>query len=595
MSDAGRGLPLLSGPPPQPNAEQGAEGACRKCSKEFNIIFSRSRRCNHCGYSYCHSCTDYQALMPRSGSERQTGYDVMPVCAFCIEFLTITAAGRTKLKSMSLGKLKEYMTAYNIKIDRAVEKDDIIDGLLAVRGANGCLARANENFYRKYSVPNKVPLGRPRGLFSRPGQSSNGGSAPPPPPRPASGPDFPRPDLEPDHPTPSQQQHSHSQPPYVPRASQPPPPSTPPRPQQQQYNAPPHSTPPRPHSAYSYAPPPPRPYPQFHTPQPPPSMPGHGNTWGQNPYSAPPPPPPRPQQYPNYNPYQQQQQQQQPPPQNHHTRPVPPRSAPQTSTQQPQPQHAPPPPSTPRPRAASVAPPPNLDQLLTMSPDSIGALSISTLKSVLFTNHVNVGQILEKGDLVKKVLVLVEDERTERGRQRMVEEREEMERVQRTREVEEMLERERRAGQEEEERRVEERERERRRAERAPRVEEVEDEDDDNPMRRRAEAETSAGDGEEARSADVERASTPLPPSSPPRPPVPAPLPPKAQAMVSSLERTGLCVVCQDEEANIAIVDCGHLAMCRGCSDLIMSSSRECPLCRTRIVTEARLLRIYKT
>lgn len=38
-----------------------------------------------------------------------------------------------------------------------------------------------------------------------------------------------------------------------------------------------------------------------------------------------------------------------------------------------------------------------------------------------------------------------------------------------------------------------------------------------------------------------------------------------------------------------------HMAMCRGCSDLVMASSRECPLCRTRIVTEARLLRIFKT
>ena len=37
-----------------------------------------------------------------------------------------------------------------------------------------------------------------------------------------------------------------------------------------------------------------------------------------------------------------------------------------------------------------------------------------------------------------------------------------------------------------------------------------------------------------------------------------------------------------------------HLAMCRACSDLIMNSTRECPLCRTRIVTEARLLRIFK-
>ena len=38
------------------------------------------------GYSYCHSCSDFQALMPRSGTE--TGYDSMHVCGFCIEFLT---------------------------------------------------------------------------------------------------------------------------------------------------------------------------------------------------------------------------------------------------------------------------------------------------------------------------------------------------------------------------------------------------------------------------------------------------------------------------------------------------------------------------
>ena len=78
-------------------------------------------------------------------------------------------------------------------------------------------------------------------------------------------------------------------------------------------------------------------------------------------------------------------------------------------------------------------------------------------------------------------------------------------------------------------------------------------------------------------------------------------------------ESTGLCVICQDEAATIAIIDCGyvlmgdwrillfscslfrHLAMCRDCSGLVMKSSRRCPLCRTSIITEARLLRIFKT
>ncbi|KAJ7064843.1 hypothetical protein C8F01DRAFT_1128409 [Mycena amicta] len=60
-------------------------------------------------------------------------------------------------------------------------------------------------------------------------------------------------------------------------------------------------------------------------------------------------------------------------------------------------------------------------------------------------------------------------------------------------------------------------------------------------------------------------------------------------------EGVGLCVICQEEEATIAIVDCGHLAMCRPCSELVMNTTRECPLCRTPIVTEARLLKIFRS
>jgi len=170
---------------------------------------------------------------------------------------------------------------------------------------------------------------------------------------------------------------------------------------------------------------------------------------------------------------------------------------------------------------------------------------------------VNPGQVLEKTDLVQKVLTLVGAEKAERERQRFAEEREEMERVQR--EVDRM---------EEEERARERRERENRG-------------DRSSPPRR------------SPSSSPPEHHQTSGSNSSPP--PARTPSPSITQKMASALERTGLCVVCQDDEANIAIVDCGHLAMCRGCSDMVMASSRECPLCRTRIVTEQRLLRIYKT
>lgn len=119
----GRGLPLLSGPPPPMDSGD----SCRKCGKEFNLFLNRSRKCNHCGrssrsgwsypypypfriwlsgYSYCHSCTDYQALMPRAGQD--AGYDSMNVCAYCVDYLTSTSkvtclAGTNLTKGISHG------------------------------------------------------------------------------------------------------------------------------------------------------------------------------------------------------------------------------------------------------------------------------------------------------------------------------------------------------------------------------------------------------------------------------------------------------------------------------------------------------------
>ena len=53
------------------------------------------------------------------------------------------------------------------------------------------------------------------------------------------------------------------------------------------------------------------------------------------------------------------------------------------------------------------------------------------------------------------------------------------------------------------------------------------------------------------------------PPATSDAKPPPGKMSPKAQAMASHLERTGLCVICQDEEANIAIVDCGYVSCVR--------------------------------
>jgi len=155
---------------------------------------------------------------------------------------------------------------------------------------------------------------------------------------------------------------------------------------------------------------------------------------------------------------------------------------------------------------------------------------------------------------VRKVLTLVEDERKDR----QIKEREERE------EAERMNWARREREKQEEERKVKDRER--------KLMEE----------RRQREGESNTEEtGGRPSGGDEPKPSTPHSPQSAP------PYPERTQ--------DGLCVICQDEHANMAIIDCGHLALCKGCSEIVMKTSRECPLCRGRIVTEQRLLRIFKS
>lgn len=137
-----------------------------------------------------------------------------------------------------------------------------------------------------------------------------------------------------------------------------------------------------------------------------------------------------------------------------------------------------------------------------MHEEGIKSLSVGVLKAILFENHVNARLILEKSDLVAKVVTLVEDERSDRERKAREEEEEAIEKQR-------VLMEERRAREE---------------------------------SQRSADAQDNGK--EPGANTDSDDAGPP-------------PLPPKAQAMAARLERTGLCVICQDEEANIAIVDCG--------------------------------------
>jgi hypothetical protein len=194
--------------------------------------------------------------------------------------------------------------------------------------------------------------------------------------------------------------------------------------------------------------------------------------------------------------------------------------------------------------ATTAPPPPTLDQLLTMAPEDLKSLSVSVLKEILFHNHVNARLLIEKSDLVDRVTTFIADERRERERQEVF------------RQMEEEQERLRRTEAEAEAH--------------SERLDELHLTSEPQSPRQtpgvvpEPTPDTGLGHGPEdpnntdqpilAANTEAVTSSEQKSSANPPRPnPGLATRP----AMAISLERNGLCVICQDEEANIAIVDCG--------------------------------------
>ncbi|KIM24251.1 hypothetical protein M408DRAFT_331884 [Serendipita vermifera MAFF 305830] len=550
MADhSSRALPLLSGIAPRLDSAS-SDPNCHRCSREFGML-TRRKICNHCGFAYCGSCCDHQALCPRSDAGYRPGYETVLVCTYCIDMLSITACGKSQLRGMPVGRLRNYLEAYGIKPKSAIEKDDLIEAIIDARGLNGCLSYEQEHFYRRQTIAKRAPIeGRHRtNIFS---SNPTRGSGPVPPPRPRStdprvqsqarSPQASRPPVPPTRgsdpyraadPYLQQnlpQQNSHNQRPMSPRQERPPPANT--------TWSPPRSPQPRspiPH----YGPTNPLNVPWSNSTTSRSSTPHHsgGQNTNSNPYATPPPQPrwqTRPQSPPP-----------QPPPD--HSRPASSRSRSRSvsegqqipAQQRQQAPPPPPPPTSSRPRAPTI---PALASLLDKTREEIGGLTVMTLKGILQANHVNARLILEKNELVDKVMILIEMERRERAREQAIHEAEERAAIEQQRQRMEQL-----------------------------RMD----------AERRANASASGGYHS--------------PPHAPASPSARSTSPRPAPAPTAFVEREGLCVVCQDEEANVAVVDCGHLCLCMSCSDTIMKSTRECPLCRTRIVTEQRLLRIFKS
>lgn len=213
----------------------------------------------------------------------------------------------------------------------------------------------------------------------------------------------------------------------------------------------------------------------------------------------------------------------------------PPRPTPTTQTR--------PPPAPARPRPPTPIPP--LSSLLDKTPEELNALSVHVLKEILHQNHVNARLILEKSDLVDRVKMLVDDERRERERDEEMRRLEEQEAI----DLQHRMMAELRAREQERERQM--RENAAAASRSVPDLSQTES-SGGLPAPAGNEATRAASpspDDPDSNSASREDQAT----SSP----APAPAPLNFSPLPHVMERSGLCVVCQDAEANMALVDCG--------------------------------------
>jgi hypothetical protein len=196
-----------------------------------------------------------------------------------------------------------------------------------------------------------------------------------------------------------------------------------------------------------------------------------------------------------------------------------------------------------------------------MAPEDLRSLPVSVLKEILFHNHVNARLLIEKSDLVERVTTLIADERQERERQEMFRQMEEEQ--ERLRQME--MEAETNRG------RLDELhlDSEPHRPRQTPDV--VPEPTPDTGLGQDPEALAGSDDtNQPVPTVNTEGITPPLVvPTSPkqqtaantPAPPRPMSGVTSRPAMAINLERNGLCVICQDEEANIAIVDCGWVPL----------------------------------
>ncbi|CAG8640014.1 4548_t:CDS:2, partial [Funneliformis caledonium] len=117
-----------------------AASCCSCCGITFRM-FRQKYNCYNCGNVTCGRCSDNRAELPKFSY-----FEPVRVCNLCYDYLKIMEMNRSQLIRSPTKILREYISAYNLPCHNIIEKDDLINIIMAHRP----LEERYEVYYRDH-------------------------------------------------------------------------------------------------------------------------------------------------------------------------------------------------------------------------------------------------------------------------------------------------------------------------------------------------------------------------------------------------------------------------------------------------------------
>ncbi|KAI9142227.1 hypothetical protein BKA69DRAFT_294058 [Paraphysoderma sedebokerense] len=111
--------------------------SCGLCKKSF-YFFRSKHNCRNCGFVFCAACSSRKFKLPKFGYLTD-----VRVCLYCIKYLEISVKSAFELSHMPVRILNDYLQAYNIQTNYALEKTDLVKLIYETQ-----LNDSHESFFR---------------------------------------------------------------------------------------------------------------------------------------------------------------------------------------------------------------------------------------------------------------------------------------------------------------------------------------------------------------------------------------------------------------------------------------------------------------